>query len=202
MVSDPLLFIVSDAVPARSLSEFVALAKRDPGKLMFGTPGTSSQATMVTNLFSQRAGISMLEVPYRGGAPAMLALMSGEVQFAVMSTQLSAPQIEAGKVRALAAGGERRSERFPAVPTLAETGFAEVPATQWVGLLAPGPTPREIVTRLNAALERVLDSAEVRSRLAGQGMSVAKSSPEEFQALIAAEIRQWSDQAKSAKARF
>ena len=105
LVRDPLLFVVSNSVLAKTLPEFIALAKSHPAKINYATPGTASQSHLVTELLSQRAGIKMIEVPYKGGAPAVLALISGDVQFAVLSTQLSAPQIRSGKIRAIASGG-------------------------------------------------------------------------------------------------
>jgi tripartite-type tricarboxylate transporter receptor subunit TctC len=198
LVRDPLLFVVSNSVHANTLPAFIALAKSEPGKINYATPGTASQSHLVTELFSQRAGIKMLEVPYRGGAPAMLALISGEVQFAVLSTQLSAPQIKSGKVRAIASGGRMRDRNFPDLPTLNESGFQRMEALQWVGILAPVGTPKEAISRLNSALRRILGKPEIVGKLAAQGMTAAASSPEEFQTLISAEIREWKDVAQKA----
>ena len=198
VVRDPLLFVVSNDVQAKTLSAFIALAKSEPGKINYATPGTASQSHLVTELLSQRAGIKMLEVPYRGGAPAMLALISGEVQFAVLSTQLSAPQIQSGKVRALASGGRMRDRNFPDLPTLNESGFPGMEALQWVGILAPVGTPKDTILRLNSALRRILGKPDIVSKLAAQGMTAAASSPEEFQTLISAEIREWKDVAQKA----
>jgi tripartite-type tricarboxylate transporter receptor subunit TctC len=198
LVRDPLLFVVSNTVQAKTLSAFIALARSEPGKINYATPGTASQSHLVTELFSQRAGIKMLEVPYRGGAPAVLALISGEAQFAVLSTQLSAPQLQSGKVRALASGGRMRDRHFPDLPTLNESGFPGMEALQWVGILAPAGTPKDTISRLNSALQRILGKPDIVSKLAVQGMTAAASSPEEFQALISAEIREWKDVAQKA----
>jgi tripartite-type tricarboxylate transporter receptor subunit TctC len=198
VVRDPLLFVVSNIVQAKTLSAFIALAKSEPGKINYATPGTASQSHLVTELLSQRAGIKMLEVPYRGGAPAMLALISGEVQFAVLSTQLSAPQIQSGKVRALASGGRMRDRNFLNLPTLNESGFPGMEALQWVGILAPVGTPKDTISRLNSALRRILGKPDIVSKLAAQGMTAAASSPEEFQTLISAEILEWKDMAQKA----
>src|SRR5450631_2943002 len=155
LVKDPFLFVVSNSVPAKTLPEFIALAKSQPAMINYATPGTASQSHLVTELFSQRAGIKMLEVPYRGGAPAVLALVSGEVQFAVLSTQLSAPQIQSGKVRALASGGRMRDRNFPDLPTLNESGFPGMEALQWVGMLAPAGTPKDVILHVNSALQKI-----------------------------------------------
>jgi len=196
LVRDPFLFVVGADVPAKTLAEFVALANTQPGKLNYSTPGSSSQSHFVTELFDQRAGIKMQEIPYRGGAPAMLALISGEAQFAVLSTQLSAPQITAGKIRALASGGRTRDRHFPNLPTLGEAGYPGLEALQWVGMLAPAKTPKNIIARLNAALSKILSRPDVASKFEALGMTVAASSPEDFQSLIEIEVRQWTDVAR------
>lgn len=198
LVRDPLLFIVSNSVKAKTLSAFIALAKSEPGKMNYATPGTASQSHLVTELLSQRAGIRMVEVPYRGGAPAMLALISGEVQFAVLSTQLSAPQIRSGKIHALASGGRTRDKNFPDLPTLIESGFPSMEALQWVGILAPAGTSKDTISRLNSALRRILEKPDIVSKLATQGTTAAATSPEEFQTLISAEIHEWKDVAQRA----
>jgi tripartite-type tricarboxylate transporter receptor subunit TctC len=198
LARDPLLFVVGDAVQAKTLQEFVALAKAQPGKLTYATPGTDSQSHFVTELFSLRAGIKMLEVPYRGGAPSVLSLISNETQFGVLSTQLSAPQIKAGKLRALASGADERNAHFPDVPTLREAGYPDVDAVQWVGMLAPGKTPKEIIAKLNDALREALSTADVKSKLDLQGVTAASTTPEEFQGMIEAEIKQWRDVGRQA----
>jgi tripartite-type tricarboxylate transporter receptor subunit TctC len=196
LVRDPFLFIVGDQVPAKTLAEFVALAKSQPGKLNYSTPGTASQSRFVTELFDERAGIKMTEIPYRGGAPAMLALLSGEAQFAVLSTQLSSPQVAAGKVRALASGGRVRDAHFPTVPTLAESGFPSLEALQWVGMLAPAKTPNDVIARLNGALQKILARPDVIEKFAAQGVTAASSTPQEFQTLIETEVKQWTEVAQ------
>jgi tripartite-type tricarboxylate transporter receptor subunit TctC len=199
VVKDPLLFVVNNSVPAKTLAEFVALAKAEPGKLTYATPGTDSQAHLVTELFSQRAGIKMLEVPYRGGAPAVLALIAGETQFSVLSAQVSVPQIRSGAIRAIASGGASRTAQFPDLPTVAESGFPGFEAIQWVGMLAPPNTPKEIIERVNIELNRVLKDPDVISKLAVQGMTANGSSPEEFQKLISAEVKEWTEVARTAR---
>lgn len=191
LVRDPFVFIVGEQVPAKTMAEFVALAKSQPGKLNYSTPGTASQTHFVVELFNERAGIKMTEVPYRGGAPAMLALLSGEAQFSVLSTQLSSPQVAAGKVRALASGGRERDGHFPNVPTLAESGFPGLEALQWVGMLAPARTPKDIIAKLNGALQKILARPDVKEKFTAQGVTAASSSPEEFQTLIETEVKQW-----------
>jgi tripartite-type tricarboxylate transporter receptor subunit TctC len=198
LMRDPLLFVAGEKVPAKTMKEFVALAKKDPGKLTYATPGTDSQSHFVTELFDEHAGIKMLEVPYRGGAPAVLSLISGQTDFGVLSTQLSAPQIKAGKLRPLASGGKERLAQFPDVPTLAEAGYPKLEALQWVGLLAPAKTPKDVIAKLNSTLRDLLAMPEVKAKFEAQGITPVSSTPDEFQALIVREIKQWKEVAKTA----
>lgn len=193
LVRDPFLFIIGDQVPAKTMPEFVALAKSQPGKLNYSTPGTASQSHFVTELFEERAGIKMTEVPYRGGAPAMLALLSGEVQFSVLSTQLSSPQIAAGKIRPIASGGRERDGHFPNVPTLGESGYPGLEALQWVGMLAPSKTPKDVIAKLNGALQKILTRPDVKEKFTAQGVTATWSSPQEFQTLVETEVKQWTE---------
>jgi tripartite-type tricarboxylate transporter receptor subunit TctC len=191
LMRDPLMFVASSKVRAKTLKEFVALAKAQPGKLTYATPGTDSQSHFVTELFDSHAGITMVQVPYRGGAPSLLSLISGETDFGVLSTQLSGPQIKAGKLIPLASGGDARSPHFPDVPTLAESGYPKLEALQWVGMLAPAKTPKDVIAKLNGAVRDVLALPEVKARFDAQGITAAASTPEEFQNLIGSEIKQW-----------
>jgi tripartite-type tricarboxylate transporter receptor subunit TctC len=195
---DPLLFVVNKDVKAKNLQELVALAKAEPGKLNYATPGFGSQAHFVTELLGQRAGIRMQHVPYRGGAPAMQAMITGEAQFSVISAQLSLPQIEAGSIRALASGGLARDAKLPDVPTVAESGFPGFEAVQWIGLLAPRGTPKEIVDRLNKIINTAIKEPGMVQKFAVQGMTPAGTTPEEFQKVVETEVRQWKEVAKAA----
>jgi tripartite-type tricarboxylate transporter receptor subunit TctC len=197
IAQNPLLFVAAKTVPAKTLAEFVALAKSKPGGISYATPGSGSQSRLVTEQFSQLAGIKMLEIPYRGGAPAMLALMTGEVQFAVLSTQLSAPQIESGKIIALASGGRTRDPNHASIPTLRETGYA-MDALQWVGLLAPAGTDGKIIARLNAVVRQILGKPDVVAKMATQGLTAAPDSAEAFRSQIAREVALWAAVAKKA----
>ena len=199
LVHDPLMFVASANVGTRTLADFVAFAKSKPDKLNYATTGNDSQSHFVTELFEQQAGIGMVQVAYRGGAPAVLSLISGETDFGVLSMQLSEPQIKAGKLIPLVSGGTERTSQFPDLPTLAEAGYPQVEALQWVGMLAPGKTPADVIEKLNAVLRDVLASPDVRQKLAAQGTTAAPSTPEQFQTLISNEIRQWKQVAKAAK---
>lgn len=198
---NPLVFVVNPDVKANTLAEFVALAKENPGKLNYATPGAASQTHLVAELFSQRAGITMQQVPYRGGAPAIQAMVTGETQFSVLSPLVSLPQIQAGRLRALAVGSVTRPPQLRDIPTLAEAGFPNFEAIQWIGLLTTAGTPDEIVSRLNAEVNRALQSPDLIGKLAQQGMAPGGGTPAEFRALIAREIRSWREVARAANIR-
>ena len=194
-----LLFLANPKVPANNLREFVALAKANPGTINYATPGASSQAHLLLELWSSQAGIKMQHVPYRGGAPAVRAVVAGEAQLTLISPLASLPQIEAKKLKALATGGTVREAQLPDVPTAAEAGFPEFKALQWIGLLTTAGTPKEIVSRLNLELNRALDDKSLQAKFAEQGIATVGGSPEDFRALIESEIKQWVDVARVAK---
>jgi len=195
---NPFLFIVNAQVPAKTLGEFIALAKASPGKLNYATVGAASQSHLVTELFSQRAGIKMQHIPYRGGAPAILATVQGDTEFTIISPLASLPQVQSGALRAIAAGGLTRDPQLPDLPTVAESGFPGFEAIQWVGLLAPAGTPKEIIERLNAEVNRAIRDPDMIAKLAAQGVSPAGGTPAEFQKVIATEIRNWTETARAA----
>jgi tripartite-type tricarboxylate transporter receptor subunit TctC len=198
LVENPLLFAVNSKVPARTLQEFVALAKAEPGKLNYGTSGASTQAHLLLEMWSAQAGIKMQHIPYRGGAPAALAVATGETQIVLLSPLGLLPQIEAGMVRLLATGGLKRDPKFPQLPTAAESGFPGFEAVQWLGLLTTAGTPKDIVQKINAEVNRVLREPDVVAKLALQGTTAAGGTPEAFKALIATEIRNWKEVAQKA----
>jgi tripartite-type tricarboxylate transporter receptor subunit TctC len=198
LVKNPLMFVINAKVPARTLGEFVALAKASPGKFNYGTSGASSQAHLLIEMWSARAGIHMQHLPYRGGGPAALAAVAGEAQLLLMSPVGVLPHIESGSLRALATGGAQRDPDQPNLPTAAEAGFPGFEAEQWLGLLTTGGTPKEIVQKLNAELNRALREPDVVAKLKLQGTTAVGGTPEQFRALIATEIRNWKETAQRA----
>lgn len=193
-----LIFLINPALKASTLKEFVDLAKAQPGKLNYATPGASSQAQLLLELWSSQAGIRMQHVPYRGGAPAVMATVTGEADMTLIATVASLQQIEAKKLRALATGGATREPQLPEVPTVAEAGFPDVKAVQWVGLLTTGGTPKPIVDRLNTEIQRALQRSDVQASLEKQGMTIVGGPASDFGSLIEAEIKQWTDVARKA----
>jgi tripartite-type tricarboxylate transporter receptor subunit TctC len=198
LVKNPLLFAVNAKVPARTLGEFVALVKAQPSRFNYGTSGASTQAHLLLEMWTARAGIKMQHIPYRGGAPAALAVASGEVQLVLLSPLGILPQIEAGLVRPLATGGLARDAKFPDLPTAAESGFPGFEAVQWLGLLTTAGTPDDVVARINLEVNRALRDPDIVAKLSLQGTTAAGGTPQEFKALILDEIRNWKDAAQKA----
>jgi tripartite-type tricarboxylate transporter receptor subunit TctC len=198
LCTNPLLFVVSSKVAAKSLGEFVALAKAEPGKLNYATPGATTQTHLVAELFSKKAGIKLQHIPYRGGAPVITALVAGDAHFTVISPLVSMPQVKAGHLRALAAGSLKRDPQLPDLPTVAESGYPGFEAIQWVGLLTTAGTPKAIVDRLNGVVNEALKDPDLIKKLALHGTSPAGGSPQAFQKTIADEIANWTAVANDA----
>jgi tripartite-type tricarboxylate transporter receptor subunit TctC len=193
-----MFFFVNPSVPANTLKEFVALAKKEPGKYNYASPGVGSQTQLTIELLSRRTGIKLQHIPYRGGAPAVQAMLSGETQFTVLAPNVIFPHIASGKIRAIATGDRKRHPRAPNVSTTAEQGFKNLEAIQWVGVLTTAGTPKPVIARLNAEINKIIHQPDVVAVLAKQGVSPTGGTPEEFQALIAREIKQWRDVVREA----
>lgn len=191
-----MLFLVNPKVPAKTLREFAALAKASPDKFSFATPGMASQGHLIISQWDKMAGVEATHIPYRGGAPATLATIAGETQYTVMSSLLAAPQVEAGKLRALAIGSLKRDPHFPDVPTMAEAGYPGVEAVTWVGLFAPAGTPPEIVAKLNKEIDRIIHEPDTAAKLDKQGIVIAGGPPEVLGRLVDEEIKRWTDVAR------
>jgi tripartite-type tricarboxylate transporter receptor subunit TctC len=198
VAKNALLFLVNPKVPAKSLAEFVALAKADPGKFNYASPGAATQTHLVVELFSQRAGIKLQHIPYRGGAPAMTAMVAGDTQFTAISTLLSLPQIQSAALRAIASGSLTRDPQLPDLPTVAEQGFPGFEAIQWIGLLTTAGTPNQIIERLNAEINRALRDPDLIAKFAQQGIAPAGGTPADFQRTIATDLRNWTETARAA----
>ncbi|SRR6266571_3497247 len=179
MVSSPSLLVGVSGFAPRSLRELVELAKANPGKVSYATAGHGSSNHLGALLLEQNAGIRMTHVPYKGGGPMIQALLGSQVDIAIMSTPLILPQVQAGKVRALAVGGRQRLPQLAEVPTLAETypGFEQV---SWFGLLGPLGLPKPVSAKIHQDMARTLQDPGTRQRLMDRGFEVIASSPEEF----------------------
>jgi tripartite-type tricarboxylate transporter receptor subunit TctC len=196
--SIPNVLVVNPALPAATPKEFVQYAKANPGKLSFSSPGPATGQRLAFELIKQSAGLDLLHVPYKGGAPAGQAVMAGEVQAMIVNLVEALPQIKAGRMKAVAVTTAKRSAMLPEVPTLAETVTPGLDVSVWQGLLAPGGTPKDVIARINRDFAAVLAQPEVRERLAGMGMDVAPGTSAEFDQFVRAEIAQWKKVAQAA----
>jgi len=179
------VFVVHPAVPARNAAELIALAKSKPGYLTFGSTGVGSGFHLNVENFAMLAGIKMLHVPYRGGGSAAIAdLIAGRVDMMQDNLAVVKPQIDAGRLRAIAVTGRRRLAALPDVPTISESGLPGYESVGWHSWLAPAGTSREIVTQLNAAIRKALASAEIKALWNSQGVEVVDTTPEQFAARI------------------
>jgi tripartite-type tricarboxylate transporter receptor subunit TctC len=188
IASAPSVLVVNPSLQATSIAEFTALAKANPGKLNYASNGNGSSAQLAAVLYESMAGVRMVHVPYKGVAPALVDLMSGEVQLMFGTLVAILPHIKAGRLRALAVTGRNRSAPLPEVPTLAESGLPGYEAGSWYGILAPAGTPGAIVARLNAEINAAIRQPEVRERLAAEGAEVLGGTPGDFASHIKAEL--------------
>jgi tripartite-type tricarboxylate transporter receptor subunit TctC len=192
------IMVVHNSVPAKNVKEFVALARRNPGKLNFSSSGAGSTNHLATELLKGRFKLSMVHVPFKGASPALVALMSGEVDMGTMAVPPAIPIVRANKVRPLAVLSERREPALPDVPTMKESGVDDFVVPIWYGILAPAGTPREIVNRLNSEIHKALASADLKQRLAAAGVEPLVSSPEQFAEFIKSEIVRYAKVVKDA----
>ena len=186
------VLIVPPDFPAKSVAELIAAAKKDPGKLSFASSGAGSSTHMSAELFKSMSGTDILHIPYKGSGQALPDLMSGRVSMMFENAPGAVSHIKAGKVRALAVTGLKRSPAMPELPTLAEAGVPGYESLSWSGIAVPAGTPRAIVDRLNKDLNSVLGSPEMRQKLAEQGAETIGGPPEAFAEHIRAEREKWS----------
>jgi len=198
VVSQGNILVVNPAVPARSVRELIALAKAKPGKLTFGSSGSGNAGHLAGELFKNMAGVDMVHVPYKGGAPAMIDLIGGRIDMVFSSAATALPQIKADKIKALAVTTAKRSTQLPEVPTIAESGIPGYEAANWYGIVVPIKTPQNINQRLNAEIVRVLSAPDTKAALFNQGLDAAPSTSQEFGAQMHSEAIKWAKVVKSA----
>ena len=185
----PQVLVVNPALPARNVKELIALAKSKPGTLTYATSGVGATGHMAAELLSRQAGIKMLHVPYKGNSQAIVDVIGGQVALMFDQVSTSLPQIQSGKLRALAVTSSKRSPLFPEVPTIAESGLPGFEDITFNGLMAPAGTPREVLLRINAEVAKAARNPELHKRFFERGIELtASASPEEFTAYIKAEF--------------
>jgi tripartite-type tricarboxylate transporter receptor subunit TctC len=197
----PHVFVVAPSVPARTVKEFVAHAKANPGKLNYGA-GLGTPPHLLSTLFKAKAGIDIVYVPYRGSAASITDLLGGQTQMTIDGLTGLYPLIREGKVRPLAVARPERWPQLPDVPTMVESGFPDFVIDAWTGVVAPAGTPGEIIAKLNAAINAGLGSAEAKENLARFSAIAKVGTPQDFAAFLADEMPKWADIVKLAGARI
>ena len=187
------LLVVHPTAGVSTVSELLALARAKPGSLTYGTAGNGTPPHMTGELFKAYTGVSILHIPYKGGAPAIVDLVAGQIPMMFDNVPPLLPHVRSGRIKALAVTSLARIPVLPEVPTLHELGLKEFDAVGWNGLLAPAGTPREIVNRLHAEVARVLRILEVRDQLTAQGADIVANAPDEFSAWIRVEVKKWAE---------
>ena len=197
--ASPFALVVHPGLPAKSVRELVALAKERPGKLSYASFGSGSSAHMTGVMFASRAGVEIVHVPYKGAGPALTDVVGGHVHmmFTLLPSVMS--QVRAGSLRALAVASAKRDPSLPEVPTFIESGMAEFLSDSWYGVFAPAGTPPEVVSRLNAEVQKVLALPEVRQRLATEGAEPMGNAPEAFAAQVRRDLAHWTKVAREAR---
>ena len=187
-----LIMVVHPSVPAKDLKEFIALAKAKPGTLNYASSGVGTPYHMAGELFKAMSGTDIVHVPHKASGDARNAVIGGHVHMMIDAITTMAPNVAAGQVRALATTGTKRSELTPNVPTVAEAGVPGYEATIWLGIMAPAKTPKEIVEKLNGAIEKVVSRADVKELWAKQGAVPMTMTPAQFDAYLRADIEKWA----------
>jgi tripartite-type tricarboxylate transporter receptor subunit TctC len=195
------VLVTLPSLPARSMQEFLALARREPGKLTYGSAGSGTATHLGVEILKSMTGINVLHIPYKGAALALIDLLGGQIIFIFGDLPTFMSHMKAGKLKALGSGGAKRSALLPDVPTIAESGVPGFEVTSWQGLLAPANTSPAIITRLNAAAVRVINMSDVRDDIIKSGSDPVGSTAEEFGAHIAREIVKWTKVVKATGAK-
>jgi len=197
----PAVFAVNPALPAKTLKEFVQLAKEKPGALSYGSPGPGTQGQLVAELFKREAGIDVLHVPYKGAAAAVTDLMGGQITAVSTTLSTASGQIKAGRARALALSSTERLPDYPDIPTFVEQGFPNIIGTVWFSLSGPPGMPQEIVDKLNAEVRRALELSDVRAKLRHEGITPNRLDAKEFTAFVTDELHRWGPTVRASGAK-
>ena len=191
VASQPFVFTVHPAVAANSMKELVSLIRAKPGTMHYGSGGAGGASHLGTELLKHQLGLQMTHVPYKGTGPALSAMLGGEIQMQLIGASSVVPLMKSGRLRVLAVAGGKRSPAMPDVPTVIENGIPDYVFDVWYGLLAPARTPRAIIGKLNAEINKALKNPQLVQRFAGAGLDAAGGTPEAFEKLIRSEIPRW-----------
>ena len=191
LASSPNVIVVNPEVPAKTLNEFIALAKKRPGKIQYASGGVGSFMHLGGELFKLSAGVDLLHVPFRGGGPAMIDVVGGHTNAIFATVPTATPQVKSGKARALAIGALKRQSVLPDVPTAVEAGLPGYDVANWVGIVAPAGTPAAIVDKLNKEIAAAMQSPEVQKQLANEGAETTYMTPAQFSDFMEKELAKW-----------
>jgi tripartite-type tricarboxylate transporter receptor subunit TctC len=192
------LLVVHPSLPVRTVKELIALSKKRPGEVNYGSSGVGTTVHLSAELFQFMTGVKWVHIPYKGGGPGLVALLSGEVSLYFGNVPTVIRPAREGKLRAIAVTGQKRSAAAPEIPTVAESGIPGFEVTAWYGMSAPAKTPRAIIERLQSEVARAVNSPDVRERLIGLGATPVGSPPEEYARFVQAEIEKWAKVIKAA----
>jgi len=198
LIETPIIVSVYPSLPVHSMAEVVTYAKDNPGKLKWGSQGFGTAPHLLIELFKLKEGVNVVHVPYRGTAPVLNAILAGEVQIVADPSTTSLPHVQAGKIRAIAIGGDARATRLPEVPTVVEAGFPYMQSPFWLAVVAPAGTPHDVIAKLNSAFRQALAVPETRARLAALDAEVKIGTPEDLDKMLGGERAKWSAVVKAA----
>jgi tripartite-type tricarboxylate transporter receptor subunit TctC len=198
LASAALVLVVHPSLPVRSAKELIALARAKPGAIHYASGGSGSAAHMAAELFKTTARVDLVHVPYKGTAPALIDLVGGHVSVGFYTVSAIGGQVKDGRLRALGLTALKRSAAVPEIPTVAETGLPDYEASTWIGMLAPSATPREIIQRIHGEIMKILAMPDVRQRFVAQGFDIIGNTPDEFGAMLKADLAKWAQVIRAA----
>lgn len=198
----PSVLTTHPSVPAKNLKELIAVAKQNPGKLAFSSSGNGGSPHLAGEMLKMRANIDLIHVPYKGAAPAIADLLSGQVQMSFQTALSAIPHLKSGKLNVIAVASKKRMSTLPNVPTMAEAGLSDFEVSSWNGLFAPAKTPPHIVAALYNAASKALQTQDIKDKMEAQGAEPVGSNPEEFKAFVKAEIDKWEQVIVKSGAKF
>jgi tripartite-type tricarboxylate transporter receptor subunit TctC len=198
MVNFPLLLVTHPSLPVKNVKELIALARAQPGQVVYSSPGSGNSGHLAAELFNSMARVRILHVPYKGTAPAVVAVLAGEAHLTYSSIPTILPHVRSGRVKALGVGNAQRISSLPEFPTIAEAGLPGYEAYAWGGMIGPAHMPPQIVQRLSREVNEILRQKDVTDRMLSEGTVPTPSGPDEFTAYIRAELKKWGDVVKMA----
>jgi tripartite-type tricarboxylate transporter receptor subunit TctC len=198
MVNFPLLLVTHPSLPVKNVKDLIALARAQPGHVIYSSPGSGNSGHLAAELFNSMAKVKILHVPYKGTAPAVVAVLSGEAHLTYSSIPTILPHVRSGRVKALGVGNARRVPSLPEFPTIAESGIPGYEAYAWGGMIGPANMPQQIVQRLSKEINDILKQKDVTERMLAEGTVPTPSGPDEFTAYIRSELKKWGDVVKMA----